>query len=360
MNGVAAPLFELRGAGIEGPGGALLRDLDWIVHDRAVTVLLGPAGIGKSLLLRRLSGDRLPEGWTESGQWLHRGRSVDERLPPQDVAWCPQRVPRRDGKKSAPPGGAHWRSALDGRASTVLLDEPERGATFADREALVGALADRRARGAAVVVTHDLRFAQSIADDVCLIVAGGIAAATDARTFFQQPPNDLARRFLMQGNCWPPGPRPPELPSHFRWIIPGALAGMGRPGLLGDEDADLEAVAAAGVELLVSLTREPVANERLRSFGMQGRHFPIKDMGVPAIGPAARVCAEMTRRIEAGSAVALHCHAGLGRTGTMLATYLVWSGADAEEAIATVRGVSSKYIQTESQVEFIRRFAEET
>jgi atypical dual specificity phosphatase len=56
--------------------------------------------------------------------------------------------------------------------------------------------------------------------------------------------------------------------------------------------------------------------------------------------------------------VVVHCHAGLGRTGTVLAALLVWEGAEARTAIAHVRSVNPRFIQSEAQLAFIRRFAE--
>jgi atypical dual specificity phosphatase len=145
------------------------------------------------------------------------------------------------------------------------------------------------------------------------------------------------------------------LPSHFRWILPGRLAGMGRPGLLGPADQDLEAVASAGATLLVTLTEEPLPFD-LRPYGLLGRHFPIRDMGVPSIHATAALCREIERGFATGGVV-LHCHAGLGRTGTVLAAALCWLGHPPDEAIATLRGIGRSYIQTRSQEEFVRSFA---
>jgi atypical dual specificity phosphatase len=220
----------------------------------------------------------------------------------------------------------------------------------------VAAIRARAALAAAVVVTHDLELARELADRVLLVVAGRIAAAGAAADFFASPPNELAARFVAQGNCWLPPP-PPELPRHFHWLLPGRLAGMGRPGLTGDLDSDLAAVAAAGVTLLVALTSEPVPAARLRPFGLACRHFAIPDMGVPAVGPTARLCRDVERALGNGEAVAVHCHAGLGRTGLVLASFLVWLGMAPAAAIARVREVVPGYIQNRAQEEFVRRFA---
>jgi atypical dual specificity phosphatase len=208
-----------------------------------------------------------------------------------------------------------------------------------------------------VVVTHDLRLARRIADHVCLFVAGQLHADMTAADFFARPPTELASRFVVQGNCWP-APPPPPLPVHFRWLIPGRLAGMGRPGLLADAEEDLTAIASAGVEVLVSLTEERFSPGLLRSFGIEGRHLPVRDMGIPAVGPMARLCREIERQVAAGRGVAVHCHAGLGRTGTALAAVLVWLGREPQVAIAQVRDVAAGYIQTPQQERFVFTFAE--
>ncbi|HCA46062.1 MAG TPA: protein-tyrosine-phosphatase, partial [Armatimonadetes bacterium] len=52
----------------------------------------------------------------------------------------------------------------------------------------------------------------------------------------------------------------------------------------------------------------------------------------------------------------VHCMAGLGRTGTMIACYLVSQGMPAEEAIAEVRRARPGSIQTEQQEQAVRRW----
>ena len=61
------------------------------------------------------------------------------------------------------------------------------------------------------------------------------------------------------------------------------------------------------------------------------------------------------RQFARGCAVGVHCMAGRGRTGTMIACYLVSQGMSAEDAIAEVRRARPGSIQTEAQEQAVRR-----
>ena len=329
MNGAA---FAICGGGITGPDGPLLRDLTFAIPETGVTAILGPAGCGKTKLLQALAV-RLDGGWRAEGGWTRR----------ESVYFPQSRVK------------GNWRAAFDRPDVPLLLDEIDRAVAREERIELASRILEHARETAVVLVTHDLAFAQALADAAFLLCAGTLVEGGPARELFQHPQHELTRRFLLQGNCWPAAPSP-GLPSHFHWIMPGKLAGMGRPGLLRDEDDDLVSIAANGISLLVSLTERPFPRERLRSFGIASRHFPIVDMGVPALAPTARLCGEMEKRIKGGVGVAVHCHAGLGRTGTVLAALLIWQHQSAADAIARVRGIIDGAIQSPAQMAFLREF----
>jgi len=64
------------------------------------------------------------------------------------------------------------------------------------------------------------------------------------------------------------------------------------------------------------------------------------------------------RARAAGKRVAVHCHAGLGRTGTLLACYLVQQGMTPAEAIARVREARPGSVETREQEAAVTAYAE--
>jgi atypical dual specificity phosphatase len=143
--------------------------------------------------------------------------------------------------------------------------------------------------------------------------------------------------------------------SSFRWLLPRQLAGSAQPGLLGPLDVDLAFLREQGIRHLVSMTEEPLLlPSRPEDLGLL--HFPVPDMGIPQPRAAAAACGWIAERIDAGQPVLIHCRAGMGRTGLLLACCLVWRGEPADRAILRVRSLHNGYIQTPAQEAFITSF----
>jgi len=118
---------------------------------------------------------------------------------------------------------------------------------------------------------------------------------------------------------------------------------------------DMEHLRRLGIRLVVTLTELPL-RPPAEEFGLRGLHFPIEDMSVPTPRPTAELCREVLGALGRLEGTLLHCKAGLGRTGTMLACCLVARGDDASAAITTVRKVHPGYIQNTLQEQFVHHF----
>jgi hypothetical protein len=64
--------------------------------------------------------------------------------------------------------------------------------------------------------------------------------------------------------------------------------------------------------------------------------WPVPDLHAPPLESARSLVAEITRRLDAGEGVLVHCGAGMGRAGTIAAAVLMHYGLTLEEALDTV------------------------
>ncbi|GAB6029436.1 hypothetical protein CHUAL_005194 [Chamberlinius hualienensis] len=87
-------------------------------------------------------------------------------------------------------------------------------------------------------------------------------------------------------------------------------------------------------------------------------NFAIKDYGVASRDFLLDMVKVMAFALLEGK-VAVHCHAGLGRTGVLIASYLIFSlRAKANEAIRYVRQKRANSIQTRGQMQCVQAFAQ--
>ena len=84
--------------------------------------------------------------------------------------------------------------------------------------------------------------------------------------------------------------------------------------------------------------------------------MPVTDFTAPTMGQVEQAVAAINRCLEENRPVAVHCGAGLGRTGTIHACYLVWQGASARDAIERVRAVQLGSVETTEQVAVVAQY----
>ncbi len=144
---------------------------------------------------------------------------------------------------------------------------------------------------------------------------------------------------------------------NFSYVIPGKLAGMARPGISLPLELELEQLKKEGVGAIASLCETPLDNKILEMLSFSYTHIVIHDFTAPTLGQIEKFVAFVSECNRDGVAVAAHCAAGMGRTGTMLACYLVSLGESAEEAIDSVRSIRPGSIETSEQEQAIINYA---
>ncbi|XP_065901024.1 uncharacterized protein [Dysidea avara] len=164
----------------------------------------------------------------------------------------------------------------------------------------------------------------------------------------------------------------PGLYSH--WITDRVLA-MARPSthlikeknLIGEfKQAGIESVfnlqqpgehknCGPGLEESSGFTYQP---EHLMSQGVFFYNYGWGDFGVPSIVNLLDMVKVFTFAVDQGK-VAVHCHAGLGRTGVLVACHLIFSDhITSDQAVAHVRSKRPGSIQSPVQLQIVQEFYE--
>ena len=156
--------------------------------------------------------------------------------------------------------------------------------------------------------------------------------------------------------------------QRFFWLVQGVLAGCSRPGVSPsmslvaglDHTAlsqDLAWLRAQGIGAVLSLTETSLLDEAVAERGLAMLHLPVPDLEPPAPDQFMAALSFIDRQRSLGRAVAVHCLAGQGRTGTVLAAYLIRQGRTSDAALAEVRALCPGAVGSDSQERALHRFA---
>jgi len=149
-----------------------------------------------------------------------------------------------------------------------------------------------------------------------------------------------------------------ERPTNFSWVIPQKLAGSGLPSSFDQ----LTWLASNGVKSLITVREIPLPKiwfEKINSqYGELENYFlKTDDYNAPTIDEIQEVVEYIEDKIHANKPVLVHCAAGKGRTGTVLAAYFIKNeGLTPVEAVKKLRGMRPGSIQSERQEMAINTF----
>ena len=142
-------------------------------------------------------------------------------------------------------------------------------------------------------------------------------------------------------------------PAGFSWIEKPLLAALARPS----EPEEFQWLREQGIEILLSLTEDRPRRDWIENAGLLVYHEPLEDMEAPTQEQIDRCVSAILRGHERKMGVAVHCGAGLGRTGVILAAYFVARGQSAGNAIARIRRLRPGSIETDEQAASIELYA---
>jgi protein-tyrosine phosphatase len=121
-------------------------------------------------------------------------------------------------------------------------------------------------------------------------------------------------------------------------------------------ESDLAWLREQDIGAVLSLTETPLDAEALSRHGLESLHLPVPDMTAPLPEQILRGLDFIDRQRSMGRAVAVHCLMGQGRTGAVLAAYLIRSGTEAEQAVAHLRAICPGAIGATEQEAALRAF----
>lgn len=323
----------LRAAGFGAAFGAkvVLADIDLTLPRGSITALLGPSGSGKSTLLHAMSGRYAGHPrFTEWGSVEYEGKPLGEgnrpRLVQQNAQLMAATVfhaladPVRERLSRSPAEVRAWCTELVQR-----MGVPELAALFDQPTLELTPLLQR-----AVAILRE-----AVTEPALLMVDEPTADLSDYDAYVLL---ELLR----------------EVARTSTLLV--VLHNQKHAASLADRMALLAALKRVGISHLITLTERDLPQDALKRHGLANLHLPIRDHEAPSLGQIQMLLKRMETLMAQGEVLAVHCLAGRGRTGTVLAAWWIREGLTAQEALRRVRLLDAHYVQSAEQEAFLQRY----
>ena len=164
----------------------------------------------------------------------------------------------------------------------------------------------------------------------------------------------------------PQGDALPRPHGNTYWLWAGHVLAGEHPAKEGEEQLSekLQLFALAGITHFIDLTSpaDPVKTYQPLGGAVQINH-PITDFGVPSPLQMQGILQSIQSALSQGGKVYVHCKGGIGRTGTVAATWLTEQGLDDKQALALLlqkwQAMDKRFEEphtpeTQAQREFVR------
>ena len=137
------------------------------------------------------------------------------------------------------------------------------------------------------------------------------------------------------------------------WAVPNVLAGTSMP--LAE---DLPLLHRAGIRGIVCLLELPHLAEAYSNAGFAVHMLPLSDGSAPTPEQFRTFLQFMEHQRRVDHPVIVHCLAGRGRTGTVVAAYLIAHGHTVDGALAHIRSLQPLAVETPQQLDFLHEVDE--
>lgn len=143
---------------------------------------------------------------------------------------------------------------------------------------------------------------------------------------------------------------------NFGYVIDNELAGLAHPDSFGDVMGALSELHGRGIGAVVSLDENGIQPSMAEEHGLKYLHIPVPDYHAPE-PQQAKCFVDFVKSCRGEDLqVAVHCRGGYGRTGTLIACYLISQGMAADKAIDLVRRRRPGSIETAGQERFLAEY----
>lgn len=141
---------------------------------------------------------------------------------------------------------------------------------------------------------------------------------------------------------------------NFGWVLNDELAGSQGPTSFDD----LSFLYHQGVRAVIRMEERTIAADTGKMVDLVDMFELVPDFTPPEPDQIQRMIEFIDEQTESNRPVVVSCYAGIGRTGTVLACYLIHRGHDPAEAITMLRDLRPGSVQTPEQEAAVYAYAQ--